>query len=155
MMSKTLVIITLIVLAVAGLGSFFTMNGMSWYQTLILPSWILPSYVFGLVWTIIFILTGMAAYNIWTRYQPRDIRFWLIVTLLVSNAILNVLWSFLFFTEHMLGAATIGAAALLAVTVFTSFLAWGPARRASVLLLPYAAWVTFATYLSYIVWSLN
>ncbi|MDO8183379.1 MAG: tryptophan-rich sensory protein [bacterium] len=103
----------------------------------------------------VFALAGVAVFYLWTKYQPREIRFWFIITLLVSNVVLNVLWSFLFFTERMLGAATINAGALLIITSFIIFLAWPNAKKSSLLLLPYGLWLVAVSYMSYVVWALN
>ncbi len=154
-MQKTATFIVLIVLVVAGVGSYFTTGGLDWYQTLVLPNWIPPTFVFSLVWTVLFVLAGLGVFEFWTKFIPREIRFWFITTLLLSNAVLNMLWSYLFFGQHMLGASTIVAGGLFLVTVIISFLTWSPARRVSVLFMPYACWVLFATYLSYTVWLLN
>ncbi len=100
-------------------------------------------------------LAGLTAFYLWTKYAPRDIRFWFIITLLVGNAVLNVLWSFLFFHEQMFLTAMIDAGVLLIITSLAIFLIWPNDRRAAWLLGPYVIWLALVTYLSYTVWTLN
>ena len=71
------------------------------------------------------------------------------------NAMLNVTWSLLFFNLHLIDMAVYEAAMLGLSVVIISALCWQISRAASLLLVPYAAWVAFATYLTYIVSSLN
>lgn len=147
-------IIPLITVGVAFIGSRLTSGGMKWYQTIKLPSWTPPGSMIGLVWTAIFILSAISAMIVWNS-SPRDSRFWWVVALFLVNAALNVCWSYLFFNRHLVGAAATEAATLGLTVVALIILIWPLSRTAAALLLPYAAWVAFATYLTSIIWRLN
>ena len=137
------------------LGGHFSRLGMEWYRSSVnLPAITPPSWVFSPVWTVIFILTAVFAVMVWNNFQ-RTTSFWLIIGLLLVNMILNVLWSYLFFANHMIGAALIDALALTATVYAMMLLACLQSWRVALLLVPYAAWGTFACYLNYLVWMLN
>ena len=72
------IVIGLITLIVSTLGRVFSSAGMRWYYTLKLPSFTPPSWVFGIVWTIIFVATATAVALVWNRFE-RDRQFWLII----------------------------------------------------------------------------
>lgn len=149
------VVIALITLAVAALGSFFTSKGMAWYQTIALPEWTPDGGVIGAVWTIIFILTAVSAMIVWRKGDRADWKFTHSIRFFALNAILNAMWSLVFFTMHWIGTA-VWVAALLALTVYLLiFMIWSISRTASLLLVPYALWATFATFLTYRVFLLN
>ena len=106
------IFIPLIVLAVSVLGSLLTTGGMVWYDTLNLPAIAPPGGFIGAVWTVIFILCAIAAIWFWRKKKlaraSSDARLnkW-IVGLLITNAILNVGWSWVFFNQHLLGWAIV------------------------------------------------
>jgi len=127
---------------------------MEWYRTLSLPWFTPPGSVIGSVWTVIFILSAIAAIEWWSR-KERDARFCLVAALFTVNALLNVGWSVTFFGLHQL-AAGVWIAALLALSTWLLVgLMWKRVAVSSALLLPYAAWSTFATYLTYSVMRLQ
>jgi len=149
-MKLNYIIIPLIAFLVATIGSFFTGTGMDWYETINLPSWTPPGYIIGIVWTIIFILTAISALIVWKK--PRN---WLIIIIFLINAFLNVFWSYLFFNQHLIGAAFFEAV-ILDITVFILiFLIWPLSKLASLLLLPYGLWTAFASFLTLVVWFMN
>jgi len=152
-MGKSALIILGTVL-VAWSGSRITGAGMGWYRTLRLPAWTPPGAVIGTVWTVIFVLTAIAAIMVLRRLTsaPRKTCF---VTALVLNGFLNVGWSWVFFGQHLLGWAVFEAVLLELSVVALIVLAWSVSRRAALLLVPYAGWVAFATYLTYVVRNLN
>lgn len=155
MIWKTL-IIPAVTIGVALLGSSYTSAGMDWYKTINLPSWTPPGSVIGTVWTLIFILATLSA--ILARNYPghkyaKRIPF--IMGLFVANAMLNVGWSLIFFKLHLVGWAAWEAAFLGASVVAIIAFLWPISRIAAYLLVPYAVWVAFATFLSANVWWLN
>lgn len=147
-------IIPLIIFIVAVLGSWLTGSGLDWYKSIKLPSWTPPGSLIGAVWTIIFILSATSAL-IFYNLASHGSRFFWIIFLFILNTVLNVGWSYLFFRGHLIGPAVIEAALLDFSVIGLVILIWPISRLASLLLLPYAGWVAFATYLTYIVWSLN
>ena len=142
-------IIPLVTILVATSGSWLTSKGLSsWYNTLSLPTIAPGGGVIGTVWSIIFILTMISALIVWNK-TPLNPNFQWIVWLFVANAVLNVLWSYLFFYLHLTGWPIVEMIVLNLTTIALIVLMWNPALWAAILLLPYAAWVTFATYLAY------
>jgi tryptophan-rich sensory protein len=113
------------------------------------------------MWTTIFILAAWSATVFWnlpyweTIRGSQDASRCIIAWLFVVNGILNVTWSFLFFTEHLIGTA-VYEAGVLAFTVYLLIaLLWPFSPLAACLLFLYAAWATFATYLTSVVWAMN
>ncbi len=135
------------VLFAAVSGSLVTQSGMDWYRTLSLPWWTPPGSTIGAVWTAIYALSTIAAIEWWNQ-KERDGRFEKVAALFVANMVLNVGWSVVFFGLHQMFAAIV-VAALLALSTWALVLRmWRRKAVASALLLPYAAWATFATYLT-------
>jgi tryptophan-rich sensory protein len=147
-------IIPLVTVLTSLIGSSFTDPQNSWYKSLNFPSFTPPGYVIGLVWTVIFILTMISALLVWNGIVSRR-KLSIIGWLFILNAVLNITWSWLFFGQHLIAPAVIEAACLGAsVIVLIAFIA-PISRPAAWLLAPYAIWVSFATYLTYSIWSLN
>ncbi|MBU0649151.1 tryptophan-rich sensory protein [Patescibacteria group bacterium] len=147
-------VIPLIALATAVLGSHFTSQGMDWYETLSRPGFTPPGGIIGTVWTVIYILSAISALIVWNKFS-RNKRFLWISALFMINAVLNFFWCYLFFAAHLIGAAIIEMLALEATVLALMILVWPRSRFAAFLLAPYAGWVIFATYLAYSIWALN
>ncbi len=148
-------LIPLFYVFVSTIGSLFTGQGVSsWYKTINLPSWTPPGSVIGIVWTIIFILTAISALIVWNKFN-HNYAFWVIAVLFLVNGLLNIFWSYLFFSQNLLGWAALEAALLGASVYALIVLIWPLSTLAASLLIPYAGWVTFATYLTYLVYKLN
>jgi len=153
-MKLNYIVIPLITFLTAFSGSLLTSSGMKWYKTIKLSSWTPAGSVIGAVWTILFILAAICALIFWNKFL-HDGRWQLIVAIFILNAILNVFWSWLFFSQHWLGAATFESAVLGLSVLALVILIWPGSALAASLLIPYAAWVGFATFLTYTVWTLN
>lgn len=154
-MKLNYVIIPIVTILTAVIGSQFTSAGLgSWYRSINLPSWTPPGQVIGLVWTTIFTLSTIAALILWNTPSAKA-KLPLFAGIFLLNAVLNVLWSYLFFSQHQIGAAIFEAILLDLTVIALIILAWPISRLASALLMPYAAWVAFASYLTYSVWKLN
>lgn len=153
-MRPNYLIIPLITLAIASLGSWVTNQGISWYRTLDLPPWTPAGSIIGAVWTLLFILVTISALLVWNRKLTLSQRRTIAAAFLI-NALLNVSWSFIFFKAHLLGLAVIEAGLLGLSVLFLIVLVKPYSRLASSLLVPYFLWVSFATYLTYAVWRLN
>ncbi len=147
-------IIPLVTLATALTGSFLTFGGMDWYKTINLPSWTPAGNIIGTVWTILFILATISALLVFNQAVHNKKFNWIILAFL-ANAVLNVFWSWLFFNQHFLGWAIIEAGLLGLSVLVLIIIIWPLSRLAAYLLIPYLAWVSFATFLTYMVWSLN
>jgi tryptophan-rich sensory protein len=153
-MKLNYIVIPLIVFLVALAGSLITSGGMDWYKTIRLPDWTPSGAVIGAAWTIIFILAAISVLVFWNKF-PRGKKFNWIFLIFFINALLNILWSYLFFGQHLIGWAVWGAGLLGLSVILLIALIRPVSHLASVLLFPYAIWVIFATYLTYTVWNLN
>ena len=148
------IIIPLVTLAVAFGGGQLTSAGMKWYQTIHKPAWTPPGAIIGLVWTVIFILATVSAILVWNLKISPQIMPW-IAGLFLANAALNVAWSYLFFYKHLMLLAGWEAALLDLSVIILIIVLWPLSRLAAGLLIPYAGWVAFATYLTFTVANLN
>jgi translocator protein len=131
-------------------GSMFQPG--EWYASLEKPSWNPPSWVFGPVWTTLYILMGVAAWLVWDRYRGAAT---LALAVFVVQLIFNALWSYLFFGLQSPALAFAGIVILWVLIVATIVLFWRARTVAGVLLLPYLAWVSFAAVLNFTLWQLN
>ncbi|MBN1494492.1 tryptophan-rich sensory protein [Candidatus Peregrinibacteria bacterium] len=162
------VIIPFVTILVAIIGSIFSQSGMMWYNTeLVKPELTPPGWVFPIAWNTIFVLTTISALIVWNS-GPKQKRFLLlfkkkaedtilslIMGLFIANAVLNVCWSLLFFTLRFTYAAFLEMIVLEATVIALIVLIYKRSKAASALLLPYAVWVAFATYLTSQVILLN
>jgi len=140
---------------IGGLSGFATARGVStWYPTLVKPSFNPPAWVFGPVWTVLYLMMGVAAYLVWRLGIDADgVRVALAV--FVVQLTLNGLWPILFFGMHSPGWALVEIVVLWFAIGVTIRLFWIVAPAAGALLLPYWAWVSFATVLNASLWWLN
>jgi len=141
------------VAAAAALGGYATSLGVGeWYRTLDKPAWNPPDWVFGPVWTLLYILMAAAAWLVltkgWRSAKPALALFFL-------QLILNAAWSWLFFGLRQPGWAFAELLALLAATVTTAVLFARVSPVAAWMLVPYIAWVAFAGMLNFTIWRLN
>ncbi len=132
-------------------GSRFTPS--AWYQQLTKPSWTPPAAVFGPVWSVLYILMGIAAWMVWRTGEFN--RVVTPLTLFIIQLVLNAFWSYLFFGLQRPGAAYFDIVALWVMIVLTVITFWRVSPVAGGLLIPYLAWVTFASFLNIEVWRAN
>lgn len=156
-MTKPLKLISAIVLssAAGAIGSLATSpNIASWYANLEKPFFNPPNWVFGPVWTVLYILMGVSLYLIWTAPHKKPKKQTAYVWFGAQLA-LNTIWSLVFFGLH---APLAGVAIIL--LLWGSILAtmqsfWPLSKQAAYLLIPYLAWVTFASMLNMCIAVLN
>ena len=142
-------------LAVALAGSFFTARGVeTWYIGLLKPEYTPPGFLIGIIWTAIYILTAMSLIMFINRGRNYPL-FWMIIGLYIFNGIINALWSYIFFTGHMIGLAIVNAAAIAASVCAIMILIGRSNLPAALLLLPYLLWSTFAVGLTCHIYGLN
>jgi tryptophan-rich sensory protein len=142
----------LLCLAVGSLAGAVTASAVAqWYPTLIKPPFNPPNWVFGPVWTMLYIMMAVAAWRAWRKGAKLNGALGWFYTQLF----LNFLWSFLFFGAHAVGLALIEVVLLWASIAVTGFKFWKIDRTAGVLFVPYLAWVSFATLLNASLWWLN
>lgn len=141
-------------LAVGALGGWVTAGSLKdWYPTLNKPSFNPPNGVFGPVWTVLYVLMGIAAGRVWLEAPPGRARGPL--ALFVLQLALNLAWSIVFFGLQAVGAAIVVIVALEAAIVATILAFRRLDGLAAALLVPYALWVAFATVLNGAIWRLN
>lgn len=141
-------------LAVAAVGGAVTATSVGiWYGGLAKPAFNPPDWVFGPVWTVLYLLMALAAWRVWCRRGAQ--RGAMALAAWGVQLALNLCWSILFFGARMIGAALVEIVVLLAAIVATTVLFWRIDRLAGALLIPYAAWVAFATVLNAALWWLN
>ena len=133
------------ILTVLGLGYLvgFVTRPAEWYMTLVKPPLNPPSWLFAPVWTALYVCIAVAGYRVW-QISPNGnaMKIWFV------QMVLNFAWSPIFFLAHNLIAALIIAIAMLAAIVGFIIATWKTDRIAALLFLPYAGWVSFATYLN-------
>ena len=155
-MKLNYIIIPLIAILTAGIGSLLTSGGMNWYKSINLPSWTPAGSIIGAVWTTIFILSAASALIVWNiSSNTGQSRLSWIAGVFIANAVLNIFWSYLFFNQHIIAPAIFEAGILGLSVIALIVLIWPISELAALLLFPYAGWVCFATYLTYSVWLLN
>ena len=149
------ILIPLVTILVAFVGGRLTAASVkTWYRGLRKPSWTPPGGVIGAVWTVLYILAALSALIVWNlpggALVPATV-----AVLFCLNAAVNVFWSYVFFYLHKMGPA-IWVCLFLDLTIILLIQFIAPASAlAAWLLMPYAAWVTFASYLNYRVWAMN
>jgi tryptophan-rich sensory protein len=136
----------------AGIGAIASAQAGSFYTQLARPDWAPPPGVFSPVWTTLYTLMGIAAWLVW-REKAKTRRGAL--TLFVVQLVVNGLWSWFFFRWQMGAAAFADVLLLLVLIVATAAAFWRVRPLAGLLLLPYLAWVAFATALTWSVWRAN
>ena len=145
----------LLCLAAGAIGSIFTFQSIpTWYAGLNKPDFSPPNWVFGPVWTTLYIMMGIAAYLVYGQgMKKKEAGFAL--TLFGVQLVLNTLWSILFFglQNPLYGLVCIIALWLSIAATIWKF--YGISKNAGLLLVPYILWVSFASVLNLSIWMLN
>ncbi len=139
--------------AAAAAGALASRNAREFYAGLVKPSWAPPGWLFGPVWTVLYLMMGVAAWLVWREagWSGASGALYLFIVQLVCNAA----WSWVFFAWRR-GALAFADIVLLLCLVAATHLAFAHVNRpAAVLLLPYLAWVAFATALTFAIWRAN
>ncbi|HYP26583.1 MAG TPA: TspO/MBR family protein [Blastocatellia bacterium] len=149
-----LIIFLVVCFAVAGLGGMATTPEIpNWYQRLAKPSWTPPNWLFGPVWTVLYVFMAVAAWLVWRRagWHGSDGA----LTIFGIQLALNLAWSFIFFKFHLTGWA-FAEVALLWVAIAVTIVKFAPISTvAALLLVPYLLWVTYASALNFTIWRMN
>ena len=139
--------------AAGSVGAIASARAATFYGQLTQPTWAPPAWLFGPVWSVLYILMAVAAWLIWRKhsFSGAPTALWLFVIQLFANA----LWTWLFFVLHR-GALSLAEIVLLWLLIAATISAFWPLQRlAALLLVPYFAWVSFASALALSLWRLN
>ena len=142
-------------LMVGATSGFFTVTGVeSWYQTIQKPSWNPPGWIFGPVWTTLYVMMGIALFLVWKEDTSEELKK-IAIALFAVQLTLNFFWSFIFFNQQQPGWALVEIIAMWIFILLTIFAFAQVNKTAAWLLVPYISWVSFATILNYTIWQLN
>lgn len=141
---KNLITCLAIPLAVGSLSALLTPNSMEAFESMNKPALSPPGWLFPVVWTILYILMGIASYLVLTSGKPNDAA----LTVYGIQLVFNFLWSILFFNLGLCRLAFIWLVLLWLLVLKTSSLFFQISKPAGYLMLPYLLWVTFAGYLN-------
>jgi len=140
--------------AVAGLGAAATATSVGgWYQTLAKPTWNPPNWLFGPVWSLLYLMMAVAAWLVWRSHDWRAAR--PALTWFSIQLVLNSFWSIVFFGLQQPGWAFAEIILLWSAIAITTWTFRSFSITAAALMLPYLAWSTFATVLNFTLWRLN
>jgi len=146
----------IVCLTVGYSSSTVTKSGVeTWYPTIIKPVFNPPNWVFMPVWTLLFVLMGIAAGLIWDKIKEQNVEVKKALGFFLIQLALNAIWSYLFFglKNPMLALIEI---ALLWLMIYETYLKFIKINKtAGYLLIPYMAWVGFAAILNASIWLLN
>lgn len=148
----TYIISCLIALAVGGLSALVTQNSMAAFESIQKPALTPPSWVFPVVWTILFLLMGLSAAII---YRSQNSQKGLALTVYGLQLAVNFAWSIIFFNLRSYLFAFIWLILLLALIVLMIQQFYTISRKAGPMQLPYLIWVIFAGYLNWMIYLLN
>ena len=141
----------LICLGAALFGILFELG--EWYDHLIKPSWMPPDEVFPWVWSVLYVLMGVAAWLVWQRRELKGAL--LPLVFFIIQLVLNAAWSWIFFGLKRPDLALVDAGLLWVAVLITMMLFLRQYLFAGVLFVPYLLWVSFAVMLNFSIWRLN
>jgi len=143
----------LLAFAAAAVGGLASASAGEFYRELVRPSWAPPGWLFGPVWSVLYVLMGVSAWLVWRARGFAGAKSALVVFIVQLGV--NALWTWIFFVWRQGGLAFAEILLLWALIVATIGLFWRVSRLAAMLLLPYLAWVSFASALTLSAWRLN
>lgn len=148
------IISALIALVIGGLSGLLSVEGMQIYSSMVskLPL-TPPGWLFGVVWTVLYILMGISAARIWlsdnSTARSRGLN------LYVAQLVVNFFWSLIFFNAQAYGFALVWLLVLFALVLLMTLQFYKVDKKAAVLQIPYLLWLAFAAYLNFGVWVIN
>ena len=153
-LSVGLIVSILFCFAAGAIGGMATASSVDdWYSEVIKPPWNPPNWIFGPVWSILYLMMGVSAWLIWKESQFKKAN--LELGWFAFHLVLNVLWSVIFFGLQSPGWAAIEIVLLWISIAVSILLFFRRSKLAAIMLVPYLAWVTFAMFLNYSIWYLN
>jgi len=158
-------IVAIVVSELAGIiDSVFTTPSITgWYAGIVKPALNPPAWVFGPVWTTLFLMMGISAWLVWRELDSgseagmteKKKRVNIALSIFLGQLVLNTLWSVIFFGLHSQGGALIEIVFLWFAILATIIAFAKISKLAAWLLVPYILWMSFAVYLNYAIWVLN
>jgi tryptophan-rich sensory protein len=137
----------------AAIGAYASAQAGAFYMQLDRPAWAPPAWLFGPAWTVLYLLMAIAAWRVQRAAPPGEAK--PALTLYVVQLAANALWTWLFFAWHR-GAWAFAEILLLWLLIAATIAAFHRRDKiAGLLLVPYIAWVSFATCLCYSIWQRN
>ena len=147
----SLTFILLITFLASGIGGFTTATFKEpWYSQIILPSFNPPSWVFGPVWTVLYILMSVAIWRIWIKYYDNKI-----LNLYFLHLFFNRIWSIIFFGFHLIGLALLDIVLILIFIVLLMKIYYLKDKISFYLMVPYFLWSGYALVLNFNIFILN
>lgn len=139
--------------AAGSVGAIASARAVTFYAELSQPNWAPPAWLFGPVWSVLYIAMAIAAWLVWRErgFGGARIALWLFVIQLVANA----LWTWLFFVLRLGALSTVEIVVLWLLIAATIVTFWPVHRLAALLLVPYLLWVSFASALTFTLWRMN
>ena len=135
------------------IGALASVNAAGFYGQLVKPAWAPPAWLFGPVWSVLFILMAVAAWLVWREHGFRGAG--AALKLYTAQLVANALWSWLFFAWHLGAIAFAEIVVLWVLIAATIVMFWRLHRLAAILLVPYLLWASFAAALNFALWRLN
>jgi len=150
-----LIVSILIVFFAGAVGTVFTLKEITtWYVTLPKPAWTPPNWVFGPVWSFLYVLMGIALFLVWREgLDRRDVQ--IAITVFAVQLVINVVWSLVFFGTHNIAGGLIMVIILWISILINIIVFYRISKPAGLILVPYIIWVSIASYLNYSVFILN
>jgi tryptophan-rich sensory protein len=146
------VIFIIMCFIISGFSSWITASNINfWYMNISKPSFTPPAWLFAPVWSVLYVLIGIAGGILWHSRKKETKAFYFYL----MQLILNFSWSFVFFGAHQIGMATIILILIVVFVLMSIISAWQHQRAVSYLLLPYLCWVSFAMVLNITIFVLN
>ena len=121
-----------------------------WYSEILLPSFNPPSWVFGPVWTTLYILMSIAAWSAWNKTSDKKL-----LQIYFIHLFFNAIWSVIFFGFHQIGLALIDLIIILVFIILLMKIYFNKNRISFYLLMPYFLWSSYALLLNYNIFILN
>ncbi len=150
---KKLIVCIAIPLAVGGLSGFLTRNGAEIFASVDKPPLSPPGWIFPVVWTVLYVLMGVASYLVLVSGKPARSK--TALTVYGIQLFFNFFWSIIFFNLEAYLFAFVWLLMLWVLIVLTAVLFYRISKKAGYLFVPYILWVTFAGYLNFGIYLLN
>ena len=147
----SLFLILLITFIASAIGGYTTASYKEpWYSEIILPSYNPPSWVFGPVWTTLYVMMSVAIWKVWIKYFDTKV-----LKIYFIHLFFNATWSVIFFGFHEIGFALINLIIIVLFIVFLMRLYFIRERTSYYLMLPYLLWSSYALILNFSIFFLN